>query len=845
MKISLDWLSDFVNLIEHDPQAIAERVTTAVAEVDAVEVQGALLRDCVVGKVLSIQKHPNADRLSLCEVQTDKGVKKVVCGGTNVRVGMRVAFAHSGATVRWHGSEMVTLQKTKIRGEESDGMICAAEELDLQSIFPQSTERNIIDLGDGDKDIGKPLKEYLGLMDVILHIDNHAITHRADLFSHLGFAREFVALGLATWKQKTKKSFDSAQDGRTNEQTFPRTPLPFRIINDAKGLVPTYNAALLEIESIGETPEWMKRRLEATGWRSVMLPVDITNYVLMEQGTPLHSFDVDDFSGDIHIRTSRKGETVTTLDEQQRALPEGALVISDDEGIFDLLGIMGGLRTSTKPATRRIFLQAAILNPGVIRKAIIATGHRTDGGTVYEKGVPQVASYRGLMRALELFTELVPGARIASRLENWGDEGKTTSIALPLERVAHVLGIDIPEKKIVKILEDLDFTVKTTSRQLSAISKKKMMPMSEVGLPAEARAEVGSLKSVSVTPPLFRQDIRTPTDLIEEIGRVEGYNSIEPVLPEASIAPPKRDARLHWLRDSLKAEGYVEVLPVSLVGADLLKAANMDPDEAVEIANPIGEEMRLLHTSTLPSLLAHAQRNILHAREWLQTFHWGHVFHKGQPETLQLSILLAQIKPTSQRANEPTIVEEPFYLLKSHLDSVFSTLGLQIDASRGDKPESFAHPGRFADLFICEQGRDGGEQRPSRELGHICELHPTILRRFDLPHRAAVAVIDLNQLLALKTGATVASPLPQFPAISYDVTVTRSHKDEVAPLLRELQGSDPLLAEVSIADLYSGKPLKNDDYNLTLRFTYRAPDRTLTEEEAQRVHEKILKKVEE
>ncbi len=841
MKISLEWLSDFVDLTEHDPQVIADRVTTGVAEVDEVEVRGALLRECVVGKVLSVKKHPNADRLSLCEVQTEKGVKNVVCGGTNLHEGMRVAFAHSGATVRWHGTEMVTLQKTKIRGEESDGMICAAEELDLQSLFPQSTDRNIIDLGDGDKDIGMSLQKYLGLNDVILHIDNHAITHRADLFSHLGFAREFVALGLATWKSEKSKKGQERQKGSdipalphlSALPAFPKSPLPFKCIVDDPDLVPHYCATLLTIDGPGETPLWMKKRLEATGWRSINLPIDITNYVAMDVGMPLHSFDADDIRGDFHMRAAKKGESIVTLDQVERKLPEGAIVLSDDEGIFDLLGIMGGLRSSTKDSTRRIYLHAAIADPLSIRRTVIATGHRTDAATVYEKGIARETAMRGLTRAIQLFLELVPGATIASKLESWGDDGEPATITLPTDRVEHLLGIQIPEKKIIKILEDLDFSVNSTS-------KKRKNDVKSRGDHVALREQT---KTLDVTSPLFRQDIRTPTDLIEEIGRIEGYNAIEPVLPAASIAPPKRDARLYTMRDALKAEGYVEILPISLVSDELLKAANMDPAEAVEIVNPIGEEMKMLHTSTLPSLLAHAQRNILEAGPWLQTFHWGHVFRKGKPETLQLSILLAKIEQTNKRTNEQTIQTEPFYILKSHLDYVFSTLGLSLDTARGDKPAAFAHPGRFADLFVCQKGEENGEQKPAKELGHLFELHPTVLQRFDLPHRAAVAIIDMAAVFSLPPSVIVASPLPQFPAISYDVTVTRSQQDEVSPLLRELQGSDPLLESVAVADLYSGKPLKDDEYNLTLRFTYRAPDRTLTEEEAQKIHQKMVEKI--
>jgi len=296
MKISLAWLSDFITWKEKDARLIAERLTAATGEVEDIEEQGLQLAGCCVGKVLTLGKHPNADRLSLCDVATDQGKKHVVCGGTNLRVGMRVAFAHVGTRVKWHGEGMVTLEKTKIRGEESEGMICAAEELQLEQLFPEATGHEIMDLGDGDEGVGMSLREFLGLTDTILHVDNHAITHRPDLFSQIGFARECVALGLATWK-KTKK---------IKEPVFPKGALPFEMVVEQKKLVPRYCGCTLKVAGLGETPAWMKRRLLATGFRPINLPIDITNYVTVELGMPLHSFDLKDFKGVVHIRSSKE-----------------------------------------------------------------------------------------------------------------------------------------------------------------------------------------------------------------------------------------------------------------------------------------------------------------------------------------------------------------------------------------------------------------------------------------------------------------------------------------------------------------------------------------------------------
>jgi phenylalanyl-tRNA synthetase beta chain len=781
MKISLEWLGEYLTWTESDPRRIAERITACTAEVDALEEQGALLKDCCVGKVLSITKHPNADKLSLCEVKTDHGKKKIVCGGINLREGMRVALAHVGARVRWHGEEMMTLEKTKIRGEESEGMICAAEELDLTSQFPDATGHDIIDMGDGDEGVGKSLKEFLGLTDTVLDIDNHAITHRPDLFSHVGFARECVALGLASWKKKPEFSAPS----------FSKDPAPFTSKLDAKDLISRYSACTLSIDELGETPDWMKRRLETVGLRSLNLPIDITNYVMLELGIPLHSFDMDDFKGAIHMRASKKGEHITTLDGVDRELPEGAVVISDDDGIFDLLGIMGGLRSSTKETTKHIYLHSAIVDPVAIRRTILATGHRTDAATVYEKGVPNMVALQGLHRALELFLAHVPGAKITSKLDEWGDDGVTKSIPLSPEKVSALLGTDIPEKDIQRILTDL-------------------------GCLAEGKGD-----TLKVSPPLWRLgDLTASHDLIEEIGRIYGYDNIEEKMPAASIVPPDRDQRLHVLREALKERSFTELCPLSLLGDSLLQKCEIDTT-SVEVGNPIGEETALMQPSMIPTLLDHAQRNMLNISDVLKTFHAGHVFTKDGEHT-EIGALIA-------RRTESDLKSDPFLMLKSELASALEKMGYALTFATAKKSPSFAHPGRSADVLFGKE-----------VVGHVSEVHPTIRDRFDLPQRAAVLTLNLSDLLAHEPTPYMLEKVQQFPAVSYDCTFTLDTKVDSKVLLEKARTKSSLLKDAQIIDLYAGSPLERGQYNLTLRFTYSSPERTLSEEEAKKEHENVL-----
>lgn len=793
MKISLEWLSDFLTWTEKDPQKIAERMTLGSAEVEEVEMQGRYLENCCVGKVLTADRHPNADRLLICTVETDDDVKTVVCGGTNVVPGMLVAFAHVGATVKWHGEETVTLEPVKIRGTQSEGMICAAEELGLESIYetkPEDGERPIMDLGRLKADsrklkAGDSLKEVLGMTDTILHINNTAITTRPDLFSHIGFARECVALGLATWRKAEPLARPS----------FPKTPSSLHMHIDVPDLVPRFLGCRIDIESLGETPAWMKKRLSAIGIRSINLPVDITNYVANEIGVPMHSFDADDIKGDVHLRLSKMGETITTLDGVERELPAGALILNDDDGIFDLLGIMGGLRSSTKPETKHLFIHALSIDSKTIRKTVVATGHRTDASVVYEKGVPPVTTEAGFLRAVELILDLIPGATLASECISKGNNGTMPTIPLPIDRVTALIGKDIPEADIIRILEDLECAV-------------------------EKGPKKGTL---TVTPPLHRvRDLQGQHDLIEEVGRIYGYDRIENVMPMADLRIPERDERIHKLRDTLKSSGYFETVPLSFLSTQQFQKAGVDSADAVEIENPLGDDTALLQTSTLPALLIHAEKNLRQAGT-LRSFHWSHVFAKGKPEHLELSTLTCTRETTG-------LLNDPFLEMKETVISSLAAAGYAVTIASTKTVPAYAHPGRIADIVF-----------EKKVIGQLFEVHPTIRKTFDIPGRAAGAIINLHDLLAHAPQKVKAQPLAQFPSIVYDVTITRTHDKHIAALIEKASKESKLLESVVVHDLY--QKAGSDTYNATLRFTYRSPEKTLTEEEAKMEQEKVLKAI--
>jgi len=793
MKISLEWLGEHVLWTTKDPHAIADRLTLSTAEVEDVAVQGELLERCCIGEILSVDRHPNADKLSLVTVKTEPStgsgqtIKKVVCGGTNLRIGMKVAFAHIGATVKWHGGELMTLSPVKIRGEESHGMICAAEELGLETQYPpkpEDGERPIVDLG--DMKTGLSLKEALGADDAVFDVNNTAITTRPDLWSHRGMARECIALRLGKAKPELKRP----------ALKFPATALPFAFKTPAKKHVSRYLGCAIDVSGIGESPSWMKRRLEAVGIRPISLPVDITNYVMLEYGTPLHAFDRDDIKGTIELRLTEAGETITTLDGADRKLPEGALVISDELGIFDLVAMMGGKRTSITDSTTQIFLQGPVADPIMIRKTIQATGHRTDAATIFEKGVPPVTMEVGFRRAVELFLELAPGAKISSKLEEWGDDGKAPTIALPLERVSSVLGVEMQTKDVASILESLGCTVKKPAK--------------------------GAKDILNVTPPLWRlRDLIGAHDLIEEVARIHGFENIADVRPHGTLRPVARETIEQRVSGIVADDGFKQILPLSLVGQQLLRKAGIDTTTAIEIANPITDELSLMQPSTLPQLLDHARRNHLLAEGALRTFHCAHVFTKNAPEHSECGILLL--------ANSAGLLHDPFLTVIERVVRLLRAFGHDAAIERDASPVSSAHPGRSAVIRVG-----------TVEIARAFDIRPSVLASFDLPHRASAATIDLSALAALSGAVVRSSPLPAHPAVSYDLTFKRTHAEPIGPLLAKLRGASALLESADVRDLYDGKGIENGSYNVTLRFVYRAADRTLTEQEAKSEHEKVL-----
>ena len=784
MKISLNWLKDFVELKTKNIDEIVWRLTEGAAEIEHVEKQGELLDNVVVGYVKESAKHPNADKLTVNKIEgADGKIYPVVCGAPNMRAGIKVAFALSGAKVRWHGEgEPVTLEKCKIRGEVSEGMACAVEEIGLAGIVPQEKGK-IAELPMGYP-TGANLREILNLDDIVFDVDNHAITHRADLFSQYGFAREMVALGLAKWK-KTNKPKKITGKGE----------LPFELKID-ESVMSAYAGVVIKNVKSQPSPSWIASKISACGIRPLGLLVDITNFVMLELGMPLHAFDLRSLENKkLNFRKSRKNEKVTTLDSVERNLTENIIVADDGAKIVDLCGIMGGENSEIKEDTTAIYLHAPVYDKVLIRRGMMALKHRTDAGTIYEKGVDAELAMQGILRAVEILREVCPEVQIGSQIVNKKfATKKPKAIALKKSYAEKLLGVKVSDKDVKKI-EVLGFEVKENKD--------------------------GWL----VTPPTWRGNLAIPADIVEEILRVRGLNTIEESLPFFQARSPEKN-KLHavrnLLREKLVGMGFFENISFSLTGGNLIRRAQDGTlrENWIELENAVSEDFAYYRPSILPRMLENLENNLHAGNKEVKVFELGHIGwaeNKKLVEKNQLAILLCPEKKM-----------ESFFAVKGAVEEIWKALGIKTKSAELKTAPTYLHPARN-----CQWG----------EFGFAGELHPSIQKEFDAKERVAVAVLDLDKVVAEYNPTHIkVKALPKFPSMTRDIALIFAENVRSGEILEKIRKASDLLSAAELFDVYVDKNLKEKKQkSLAFHLEYRADDHTLTETEVETEHAKVLK----
>jgi phenylalanyl-tRNA synthetase beta chain len=780
MKLSLRWLSRHVDLTGIDEKRILADLTMSTAEIEGVTRFGEGLEPFVVGHVRKRDKHPDADKLSICEVDLGRagGVKQIVCGAPNVAAGQRVVVIKPGDTLPASGAKgALKIKVGKIRGVESEGMICSEAELAL------SAEADGILVLPPDAAIGARLIDVAPLQDWVLDIDNKSINHRPDLWGHHGFARELAAIyGRALKPLAT--------------MPLPASGATVEIVVEDKVGCPRYCGLRIDGVQVGPSPLELRWQLAAVGQRSINLPVDLTNYVMLDLGQPMHAFDARRVGkGPIRVRRAKTGETLRTLDGQLRKLAAEDLLICAGDEPEALAGIMGGAGTMVEPGTTSLFLESASFHAATIRRTSMRLGLRTDASARFEKAQDPANAELAVHRFLELLQQWCPAAKAAGPLVDptgWKYVPKT--ITLRRARLQLKLGVRLDDERVASILRSLQFGVAVTAA------------------------------GFDVTVPSFRatKDIAIEDDLVEEVGRMFRYDNIPERPLQGVLAPPPRNEELYLVRRLLEVAclevGCSEVYNYSFVPDAVLAAAGAVAHAYVQVQNPVAPDVTRIRRHVLPSLLASVPQN-LRQRAEVRLVEHGKGYHAEMRDEHRLPHEVRELAFVWSRREGV----HPYGELREAIASILERVGYPAVMSRvwqgSDQP--WVHPARAVAV-----DRDGSP------CGYVAHLHPAVARTMQLPETTAIACLDVRALFA--NGRKIAGyrPLPTFPVLPVDVALLVDEKVQVAQVVEFLRTTGrKLVKDVQLFEAYRGDNLPPGKKSLNLTVTLGADDRTLTDED--------------
>lgn len=771
MKISNEWLQSFVN---HglSPEELGHRLTMVGLELDAITPVAATFTGVVVGHVRTVKPHPDADKLRLCEVDDGSGqLQQVVCGAPNVHVDMRAPFARIGAVL----PENFAIKKARLRGIESYGMLCSAKELGLSE-----TSDGLLSLP-AELDAGSDIRTVLGLDDVVLEVD--LTPNRADCLSITGIARE-----VATLVQRPLS-------------TVPTDPVPpmiadsFPVNVEAREDCPRYAGRVVRgVNPNARTPLWMKERLRRCGIRSLGPLVDITNYVMLELGQPMHAFDLAHLHRAIIVRRARKGESLHLLAGQTIELTEHDLIIADHKAPLALAGIMGGDQSGVDETTVDVFLESAHFAPQAIAGRARYHGLHTDSSHRFERGVDPQLPVHALERATSLLIAIAGGrAGPVQDVVNAQKMAPQAPIAFHPQQVERLLGIHISEQKIQTLLQALGCTIR-----------------------------IDEDHPWQVSPPSFRFDLAITEDLIEEIARLHGYDRLPSEMPPmaANISPkPETLLSMPRIRRRMTDLGYLEAITYSFV--DPLLQAMISPDtEGLKLVNPISSEMAVMRTSLWPGLLKAAQYNLHRQQDRIRLFETGLAFiptAQGLVQSTKIAGLLCGLSLPEQWATEKRKVD--FFDLKGDVETLLTLAGLHGKLSYTAKMHPALHPGRSAAI---EQG--------SKHFGWLGALHPELVEKLDLG--VDVYLFELDLKLLHTTYMPHYQQQSRFPSIRRDLALLVDQEIPAAKVLAAVREFAPAqVKDIFLFDVYTGTGLPNACKSLALGLILQDLSRTLTDTE--------------
>lgn len=788
MKLPLSWIKDIID-INLPPHQIAKILTLAGLEVDAVNQIKPGFENVVVGHVLEVKKHPDAEKLCIAAVTDGKETFQVVCGAPNCRAGIKTAYATVGATLTDETGKPFKLKKAKLRGVESNGMLCAWDELGL------GTDGDGIIEFDEHLTVGSDIAEMYS--DVVFEISlTPNLNHCASV---IGVARELSAATGIPLNPPLIYVKENKGDSIAKAASV-------KVLDKAK--CPRYSCRVIKGVTVGPSPDWLKKRLEACDLRPVNNIVDVTNFVLFELGHPLHAFDLDDIAGgEINVRAANAGEKFVTLDDKERILNHEDLLICDKEKPVAIGGVMGGKNSEVKESTRNILLESAYFLPTTVRRTSKRLGLQSESSKRFERGADPNNTLKALDRATMLIQELAGGTVCEGVIDIKESEFLEKVIPCRFSRINALLGTLLSVSEVEDCFRKLEMKIHWDGQD-----------------------------TFQVTVPTYRGDILGEIDLVEEVARIYGYGNIpknppkysSSLLPNSSIYDFEKE-----IRQRLLSEGLQELLTCDLIGPTLLKIVQetlMPEEMTVKVLNPTSIEQSILRTSLLPGLLQAVKFNFDHQNYNLSGFEIGNIhFRQGdryqEPSVLGI-ILTGEGRPQHwDRKPEPV----DFYDLKGKIENLMGELGIQNLTFQKTK-HTFFHSGRQASISVG-----------AVNVGTLGEVHPSIMRRLDVTQRIYFAEIDLHQLLQLRPTDQQYKDIPVYPCSERDLTLTLEDEIPVEDVFQAIQKcSLKYLEKASLKDVYKSDKIGKENKNVTFRFVYRDNKKTIAQEAVDAEHARIV-----
>ncbi len=792
MKFPLSWLKEYIHF-EIPPAELAEKLTMTGLEVEEIEYLGQGLNNVVVAEILEINMHPNADKLTLCRVTDGESDYNIVCGATNMKSGDKVVLAKIGAKLP-PGPKFIDgleIKKSKIRGEASQGMLCAEDEIGLGD---QNEE--IIILPPSAKP-GNSIVDELNLDDAIFEI---GITpNRSDCLSIVGVAREVAAIMGLEVNYPTHNVVESEE----SVDNFAAVE-----VKDSEGC-PRYSCRVIKDVKIGPSPDWLKRMVELSGLRPINNVVDVTNYILLELGQPLHAFDYDLLQEKrIVVRSAAKNEKLVTLDNIERELSSEDLLICDGDNPIALAGVMGGSSTEVSNLTKNILLESAFFDPSRVRKASRKTGLISESSYRFERGVDPNGVVNALDRASELIREVAGGSVAKGKIDIYPKKIEQKEVKININRTNSILGTELITDSAIKIFESLGFMVIKSDSY-----------------------------SLTLKIPTFRFDIEREIDLIEEIARVYGYENIRPTLPNIEISANSTSSSevvRTRISECLISNGFLEVINYSFDDPDIISL--FSSNDSIKILNPITKDGTTLRTSIIPSLLKNIKLNLNHQENDVMLYEIGKVYTVGKTGQLPSELTNISAAVTGRRGMELWDKEEfDFYDLKNVVETFFESLSLfpflDFEQSAGIK---FLHPGKSAYITLNKD-----------LIGCIGQLHPDLNDNLEIGKNVYIFEVDLDKIShSFSKSNTNFKPLPKFPYIERDLSLVVNRDISVSEILEEINKIKlDTIENAYVFDVYHGGNLEVGKKSISVKIILRAQDKTLTDEEANQIQKKTLDKL--